>query len=113
MKIPLAKAPSRPARPGPSARAVIGQAPKIPVVTASAFGLWPIGREFLMLTEFAKLLQVTVQHAQNLVDRHQLQTVEKLRPARRHFRVSRAGFERFIAARTIGNPKPGTGKVSR
>ena len=82
-----------PSRPSPSRAA-----------TTYAAGLWPKGRETLRLDEFAWLLSVTVQHAQNLATRGQLQTLESRRRARRTDRIDKKGFLAFIAQRLLPQP---------
>ena len=61
--------------------------------------LWPKNRTAISLSEFSKQLDVTLQHAVNLVNRGQLVPVQKGRPAKRHFMISRESFEEFIRAR--------------
>jgi hypothetical protein len=61
--------------------------------------LWPKNRTAISLSEFSKQLDVTLQHAVNLVNRGQLVPVQKSRPAKRSFMISRESFEQFIRAR--------------
>jgi len=63
--------------------------------------LWPKDRNAIRLDEFARQLSCSVRHVQNLVDRGLLVPIQKSRPAKPGFLISRARFDEFIRARLI------------